>query len=78
MHPSSSRAFQRDQERDLKLAGLMDLISTNKTKQNKQTTSFIDRYHGYISQKQFFDVREPRSEWEEGWLVTHSYGFFVP
>jgi hypothetical protein len=54
MHPSSSRAFQRDQERDLKLAGLMDLISTNKTKQNKQTTSFIDRYHGYISQKQFF------------------------
>jgi hypothetical protein len=42
MHPSSYRAFQRDQEHDLKHPGLMDLIST---KQIKQTTlSFIDRY----------------------------------
>ncbi len=46
MHPSSLRAFQRDQEHDLKHLGLMDLISTNKTKQNKQIKqpSFIDRY----------------------------------
>jgi hypothetical protein len=36
MHPSP-RAFQRDQQRDLKHPGLLDLISTNKTKQNKQT-----------------------------------------
>jgi hypothetical protein len=35
MHPSSSRAFQRDQEHDLKHPSLMDLI---RTKQNKQTT----------------------------------------
>jgi hypothetical protein len=38
MHPSSSRAFQRDQERNLKHPNSMDLISINKTKQNKQTT----------------------------------------
>jgi hypothetical protein len=35
MHPSSSRAFQRDQECDLKHPSLVDLIGTNKTKQNK-------------------------------------------
>jgi hypothetical protein len=33
MHPSSSRAFQRDQECDLKHLGLVDLMSKNKTKQ---------------------------------------------
>jgi hypothetical protein len=43
MQPSSSRAFQRYQERDLKHLGLVDLIITNqieqnKTKQYKQTT----------------------------------------
>jgi len=48
MHPSSSRAFQRDQERDLKHPGSVDLISTNKTKQNKQP-SFIDRCSGLLS-----------------------------
>jgi len=44
MHPSSSRAFQRDQERNLKHPSSVDLISTkqNKTKQNK-LPSFIDR-----------------------------------
>ncbi len=31
MHPSSSGAFQRDQECDLKHPGSVDLISTNKT-----------------------------------------------
>jgi hypothetical protein len=40
MHPSSLRAFQRDQEHHLKHPGLVDLISTNKT--NKQP-SFTDR-----------------------------------
>jgi hypothetical protein len=39
-HPSSSRAFQRHQEHDLKHPGLVDLITT------KQNTlpSFMDRY----------------------------------
>jgi len=37
MHPSSSRAFQGDQERDLKHPGSVDLIDT-KQKKNKQTT----------------------------------------
>jgi hypothetical protein len=35
IHPSSSRTFQRDQERDLKHPSSVDLIGT---KQNKQTT----------------------------------------
>jgi len=47
MHPSSLRAFQTDQEHNLKHPSSVDLRSTNKTKQNKtkQTnkTSFIDR-----------------------------------
>jgi hypothetical protein len=42
MHPfSSSRAFQRDQEHNLKHPDSVDLIigtKQNKTKQNKQTT----------------------------------------
>jgi hypothetical protein len=42
MHPSSLRAFQRDQECDLKHPRLVDLIGTNKTKQNKQST-FLHR-----------------------------------
>jgi hypothetical protein len=33
MHPSSSKAFQRDQECDMKHPNLVDLINTNKTKQ---------------------------------------------
>jgi hypothetical protein len=39
MHPSSSRAFQRDQEHDLKHLGSMAIISK---KQNK-LPCFIDR-----------------------------------
>jgi hypothetical protein len=39
MHPSSLRAFQRDQERDLKHPSLVDLISTNKTKQTNYLAS---------------------------------------
>jgi len=35
MHPSSSTAFQRDQERDLKHLGSAYVINTNKTNQNK-------------------------------------------
>jgi len=38
-HPSSSRAFQRDQERDLKHPDSTALISTNKTKQ----TTFLHK-----------------------------------
>jgi hypothetical protein len=41
---SSLRAFQKDQERDLKHPGSVDLINTNKT--NKQP-SFIDRFPTY-------------------------------
>jgi hypothetical protein len=33
MQPSSSKAFQRHQEHDLKHPGSVDLINTNKTKQ---------------------------------------------
>jgi len=40
MHPSSWRAFGRDQECNLKHPGLVDLISTNKT---NKLPSFIDR-----------------------------------
>jgi len=39
MHPSSSRAFQRNQKHNLKHPNLVDFIGTNKT--NKQP-SFID------------------------------------
>jgi hypothetical protein len=39
--PPSLRAFQRDQERDLKHPGSVDLISTNKI---NKLPSFIDRY----------------------------------
>jgi hypothetical protein len=42
MHPSSSRAFQKDQEHNLKHPGLVDLIGTKQNKTNKQP-SFIDR-----------------------------------
>ncbi len=47
MHPTSSRAFQRHQEHDLKHPLLVDLITTkqNKTKQNKTNqTTFVDRW----------------------------------
>jgi len=39
MHPSSSRAFERDQKLDLKHPGLVDLISRNKTKQTSYLPS---------------------------------------
>jgi hypothetical protein len=42
MHTPSSRAFQKDQEHDLKLPGSVDLISTNKTKQTNYLASWID------------------------------------
>jgi hypothetical protein len=41
MHPSSSRAFQRHRECNLKCPNLVDLIMRNK--QNKQN-SFIERW----------------------------------
>jgi hypothetical protein len=34
MHPSSSRAFQRDQERELKHPGSVDLMGTKQNKTN--------------------------------------------
>ncbi len=50
MHPSSSRAFQRDQECDLKHPGSMDLISTKQNKTNK-LPCFIDRYQPHVLAK---------------------------
>jgi hypothetical protein len=40
MHPSSSTAFQRDEEHYLKHPGSVDLMGTNKT---NKLPSFIDR-----------------------------------
>jgi hypothetical protein len=39
MHPSSLKAFQRDQECNLKHPSLVDPISTNKTKQTNNLAS---------------------------------------
>jgi hypothetical protein len=47
MHPSSSRAFQRHQEHDLKHPSSVDLITT---KQNK-LPSFIDRLVAFINNR---------------------------
>jgi hypothetical protein len=48
MHPSSSRAFQRDQERDLKHPGSVDLIGTNKT---NKLAFFIDRWQIFATKQ---------------------------
>jgi hypothetical protein len=42
MHPSALRAFQRDQEHDLKHPGSVDLIGTKQNKTNK-LPCFMDR-----------------------------------
>ncbi len=44
MHSSALKAFQRNQERNLKHFNQVDLISTNKTKQNNKLPCFIRRY----------------------------------
>jgi hypothetical protein len=48
MHPSSSRAFQRDQEHNLKHPSSVDLMGTKQNKTNK-ISSFIERYPPNIS-----------------------------
>jgi hypothetical protein len=55
MHPSSSRAFPRHQEHDLKHPGSLDLITT---KQNK-LPSFIDNLGGGLGNRKWgiLDVR---------------------
>jgi hypothetical protein len=50
MHPSSLRAFQRDQECNLKHPGSVDLITTKKNKTNNRP-SFIDRWAGLEKSK---------------------------
>ncbi len=40
INPSTLKAFQKDQERNMKHPSLVDLIHRNKTKQKKQTTLF--------------------------------------
>jgi hypothetical protein len=52
MHLSSSRAFQRDQECNLKHPSSVDLISTNKTKQNK-LPCFIESHDNYTCSDEF-------------------------
>jgi hypothetical protein len=44
MHPSSSRAFKRHQEHDLKHPGLVDFITTKEKKTN-YLASQIDMFH---------------------------------
>jgi hypothetical protein len=39
MHPSSLKAFQKDQKCNLKHPNLVDIISTNKTKQTNNLAS---------------------------------------
>jgi len=46
--PSSSRAFQRDQEHNLKHPGSVDLLSTKKTKQANYLPSYIDMFFAKI------------------------------
>ncbi len=58
MHPSYLRAFQKDQEHDLRHPGLVDLISTNKT---NKLPSFIDKWHA--SQVQFFLFSMSQFDW---------------
>jgi len=53
MHPSSSRAFQRDQGHDVEHPDLVDLINTNKT---NKLPSFIDRLLSGVFFFQFCDV----------------------
>jgi hypothetical protein len=64
MHPSSSRAFQRHQEHDLKHPSLVDLITTkqNKTKQNK-LPSFIDRYAGLPTKTMASHLEQSQLYW---------------
>jgi hypothetical protein len=62
--PSSSRAFQRHQEHDLKHPSLVDLITTkqNKTKQNK-LPSFIDRYAGLATKTMANHLEQSQLYW---------------
>jgi hypothetical protein len=52
MHPSSLRAFQRDQEHDMKHPGSVDLISTNKTKQTNFNEEIIQYLRTFTPQVQ--------------------------
>jgi len=68
MHPSSLRAFQRQQEHDLKHPSLVDLITT---KQNK-LPSFIDRFMlGVLVNGPTWQIRKKKPC---PWLVA---GFFL-
>jgi hypothetical protein len=44
MHPSSSRAFQRHQQHNLKHPSSVDLITTKQNKTNYLLPSWIDRF----------------------------------
>ncbi len=56
MHPSSSRAFQRHQEHNLKHPSSVDLVTT---KQNKRP-SFIDRWMGQRGQTLYYFGEPPQ------------------
>jgi hypothetical protein len=59
MDHSSSRAFQRHQEHDLKHPSLVDLITT---KQNK-LPSFIDRYAGVATKTTASHLQQSKLYW---------------
>jgi hypothetical protein len=61
MHPSSTRAFQREQEHDLKHPSSMDLISTKQNKTNKPPC-FIDTFQlKFLSFGQKFTLKKPKT-----------------
>jgi len=59
MHPFSLRAFQRDQECNLKHPGLVDLISTNKL------PCFIDRFYMQLVKKFMWKFGNLNTKWEK-------------
>jgi hypothetical protein len=79
MHPSSSRAFKRHQEHDLKHPSTVDLITT---KQNK-LPSFIDRLLAFIINLHTLDMHCSRVySWGNnlggGWLKERSVNWGSP
>jgi len=67
MHLSSSRAFERDQEHDLKHPGSVDLISTKQNKTNK-LSCFIDRCFYNI-----FKIFSCKHNQSFRWIVAHVF-----
>jgi hypothetical protein len=73
MHPSSSRAFQRHQEYDLKHLGLVDLITIKQNKLLSFILSFIDRYKISMKSSLFLLILE----YEIYFLLTKTFLVFT-